>query len=162
MIRIAEFNDLKFNNDIYNQAVSSDFETADTDPIILEYRAATFNQQDQNLFPLYVYELNSKVVAWISFNPYRPGRKALRFTAEISSYVNKDYKRQGIGSKLLKFSLEQSGKLKFKTLIAIVLDRNLPSINLLKKFNFNEWGHLPSIADFNGVECGHVYYGIRI
>ena len=32
----------------------------------------------------------------------------------------------------------------------------------MEKFGFELWGHLPNIADFDGIECGHVYYGIKV
>ena len=63
---------------------------------------------------------------------------------------------------IVEYVLSQSKALNFKTLFAIILDKNIASINLLKKFGFVEWGHLPDIADFDGEECGHVYYGRKI
>ena len=39
---------------------------------------------------------------------------------------------------------------------------NWDSIGLLKKFGFEQWGHMPNVADFDGAECGHVYLGKRI
>ena len=162
MIRLAQEKDLGVINNIYNQAVSSKFETADTAPVTLAERAFWFGQHPLSSFPVYVYEHNGLVAAWLSFSPYRAGRKALRFTTEISYYVHADFKRLGIGNQLIAFALEEAQKLGFKSVFAIVLDRNIPSINLLKKYNFAEWAHLPGIADFEGVECGHYYYGIRL
>lgn len=162
MIRRANILDLNAINDIYNQAVAAEFETADMEPTVAGDRNAWFNPQYEKIFPVFVYEEDGKVVAWLSFKPYRPGRKALRFTAEISYYVHKDFKKLGLGSGLIKFALEEAKTLKFKSLIAVVLDRNELSIHLLKKFNFSPWGNLPAIADFDGVECGHLYYGIRV
>lgn len=162
MIRHAEKKDLDIINDIYNHSVLAKFETADTELTTTEGRLIWFKQHDLNSFPIYVYEYDGIVAAWLSFSPYRSGRKALRFTAEISYYVQKDFKRLGIGSRLIEFVLNESKKLKFKSVFAIVLDKNLPSIGLLKKYNFIRWGHLPEIADFDGEECGHLYYGIRL
>ena len=44
MIRQANLRNLKAINDIYNQAVASEFETADMKPTVLEDRAKWFNQ----------------------------------------------------------------------------------------------------------------------
>jgi len=161
-IRIANIADLERITEIYNQAVSSKFETADTDEFESKDRMDWFHGHPQNSYPIYVYELNGAVVGWISISPYRCGRKALRYTAEISYYVHSDFKRQGIGNKLIEYILIQSKFLNFKTLFAIILDKNIASINLLKKFGFAEWGHLPDIADFDGEICGHVYYGRKV
>ena len=53
-------------------------------------------------------------------------------------------------------------ELYFKTLFAILMDCNLASRKLLEKFGFEQWGRIPEVADFNGVECGHYYYGMKI
>ena len=47
-------------------------------------------------------------------------------------------------------------------LFAIILDSNQGSIRLLEKYGFKKWGHLPRVADFDGIEVGHLYYGLRI
>ena len=112
-IRIANITDLERITEIYNQAVSSKFETADTDVFESKDRMDWFYGHPQNSYPIYVYELNGTVVGWISISPYRSGRKALRHTAEISYYVHSGFKRQGIGSKLVEFVL-----IRVKTLIS--------------------------------------------
>ena len=161
-IRIANIADLERITEIYNQAVLSKFETADTVEFESKDRMDWFYSHPQDTYPIFVYELNGAVVGWVSISPYRRGRKALRFTAEISYYVHTDFKHKGIGSKLVKCVLDNAETLNFKTLFAIILDKNIASINLLKKLGFAEWGHMPDVADFDGEECGHVYYGRKI
>lgn len=161
MIRVAQVGDLEQINEIYNQAVLSKFETADLECCELKDRLKWFNEHGAQC-PVFVAEVDEVIVGWASLSAYRKGRKALRFTAEISYYVHKVYKGEGYGDRLMTYSIEMARNLGFKTLIAIVLDRNIPSISLLRKHNFNEWGHLPAIADFEGDECGHYYYGLRL
>ena len=158
-IRVANIEDLEQITEIYNQAISSKFETADTVEFESKDRLDWFHSHPQNTHPIFVYELDGAVVGWISISPYRCGRKALRYTAEISYYIHAGFKQKGIGSKLIEYVLSQSKALNFKTLFAIILDKNIASINLLKKFGFAEWGHMPDVADFDGEVCGHVYYG---
>ena len=161
-IRTADIADLEKITEIYNQAVSSKFQTADMIEFESKDRLDWFYSHPQNTYPIFVYELNNTVVGWISISPYRCGRKALRYTAEVSYFIHADFKRKGIGSKLIEYVLIKSKMLNFKTLFAIILDKNIASINLLKKFGFVEWGHMPDIADFDGEECGHLYYGRKI
>lgn len=161
MIRLAQKTDLPAINEIYNQAVMAKFETADIDQVSNAERLEWFKKHEYFRYPVFVYELNGSVVAWLSVSPYREGRRALTYTAEISYYVHKKYLKQGIGSNLVSFILPEAVKLGYKSLIAIVLDKNQASIRLLKKHGFREWGHLPSIADFDGEECGHLYYGLK-
>ena len=47
-------------------------------------------------------------------------------------------------------------------LFAIVLEKNTPSINLLKKAGFELWGTLPEVALVEGELIGHVYYGRKV
>lgn len=162
MIRLAQPTDLETIIDIYNQAIRAQFETADTEEVDLADRLEWFQAHTPSTYPIFVYEQDQQVTGWVSVSPYRKGRKALRFTAEISYYVHNKHKRQGIGSKLIQHAIQEAKALHFKNLFAIILDKNEPSIHVLRKFGFQRWGHMPNIADFDGVECGHVYYGLRL
>lgn len=161
-IRLASRNDLEALVKIYNQAIETKRCTADTEPFSIEERITWFEEHQSIEYPLYVYEINSKVVGYLYFSGYRPGRKAMRFTAEVSYYIHNDYQGQGIGSKFMEFALEKSKELNYKTLIAILLEWNIPSTKLLEKFGFKEWGRLPNIADFDGKTCSHLYYGLNL
>jgi len=134
-IRIAKIEDLESIVEIYNQAVLEKFATADTDVLTLESRIDWFNNHNPEKYPIFVSCNNKKVVGWCSISPYRPGRNALRYTAEISYYIHKDFRRQGIGQQLIAESIIYSRRINLKTLFAIVLDRNIGSIKLLEKFN---------------------------
>jgi len=162
MIRLAQATDLEAIVEIYNQAVRAQFETADTEEVEMTDRLQWFRDHTPNTYPVFVYEQNQQVSGWVSLSPYRQGRKALQFTAEISYYVHNQYKRQGIGSKLIQHAIQEARTLQFKNLFAIILDKNKLSIHVLRKLGFQQWGHMPRIADFDGVECGHVYYGLRL
>ncbi|WP_118974725.1 GNAT family N-acetyltransferase [Taibaiella koreensis] len=161
-IRIARLSDLPRIVDIYNQAVLASFETGDTAITTVAQRQDWFRSHQAGRFPVYVCEADGVVAGWLSLSPYRAGRDAFRFTAEVSYYLDKDYRRRGIGSSLLQYALDAAAQLQFKTLFGIILDRNRPSIELLKKFGFVLWGHMPAVADFDGQPCGHVYYGRHI
>ncbi len=162
ILRDANIGDLGAIVDIYNQAIETHFSTADTTKKNISDRFEWFHKHKSNKYPIFVCEKDDKVVGWISVSSYRAGRKALRFTAEISYYIDETYRRQGIAGELIKFAIEKCKSINYKTLFAIILDKNIASIELIEKCGFNKWGHLPNIADFDGVECGHVYYGLRI
>lgn len=74
------------------------------------------------------------------------GREAYRSTAEISLYVSPKFQRQGVGQTLLRYAIAQAPKLEIHTLLAIVFAENQPSVALLKKFEFVQWGYLPQVA----------------
>mgnify|MGYP000081790325 CR=1 FL=1 len=162
-IRLAEFKDLEAVVEIYNQAILTHRSTADMDTFLVKDKAAWFEEHRKSIeYPIYVYEVSNKVVGYLYFTGYRPGRRAMRYISEISYYIHNDYQRQGIGTKLMEFAIEKGKELNLKNLVAILLGWNIPSIKLLKKFGFEEWGCLPGIADFDGEICSHMYYGLKI
>ena len=89
-------------------------------------------------------------------------REALKATAEISYYVHADHRGTGIGTALIQHAMDQCPHLGIKTLFAILLDINQASVRILDKLGFEQWGHLPRVANFDGQECGHLYYGRRL
>ncbi|MBI9034112.1 MAG: N-acetyltransferase [Bacteroidales bacterium] len=162
VIRKAQLDDLEDILTIYNQAIKTKTATADTEPQSINDRIDWFHEHTQDKYPIYVAENDGDVIGWISISPYRCGRKALSATAEISYYVHADYSGMGIGSALIQYVLNKCSKLGLENLFAIILDKNINSINLMKKFNFQQWAFMPNIADFDGEKCGQVYYGINL
>jgi len=160
-IRKAIISDLPALVNIYNQAIRGG-QTADTNPISLEERKPWFKAHQNEIFPLYVLEIDTTIAGYATLSPYRNKRPALRFTVEVSYYFDKKFIGQGLGSALLKAMIKTAQQLGFKNMVAILLDNNIPSIKLLKKFKFVEWGNLPEVAEINGKKVGHCYYGRKI
>ncbi|HLO32660.1 MAG TPA: GNAT family N-acetyltransferase [Anaerolineales bacterium] len=159
IIRFARINDLPTIVDIYNQAIPSKRSTGDTQPVRVEDRMTWFKEHQPDAHPIFVADVEGQVVGWCSLSAYRPGRAAFRFTAEISYYMALAYHRQGIGAALIKHALASCPALQIRHLFAIVLEGNQASLKLLEKMGFEQWGYLPRVADFDGKEVGHLYYG---
>lgn len=162
IIRPATLKDYSEIVNIYNHAVDEKFATADTEHVSLESRKEWFEQHSPETYPIYVAEENGEIVGWCSLSPHRPGRKALRTVAEISYYIHKDHRRKGVASSLIDFTIESAISLGFKNLISILLNLNKTSIYILEKFGFDKWGHLPDIAEIDGVICGQFIYGKKL
>lgn len=145
---------------VYNQAVAVNA-TGHLDAVTVDDRRHWFESHTAS-YPILIAALDGELVGWSSFSSYRPGRGALRHTAELSYYVHAAYLRRGVASALIARSIEMCGALAFNTLFAILLDDNFASITLLKKFGFEQWGHMLDVADFDGRKVGHLYYGLRI
>ncbi|KAF0219072.1 MAG: sortase-like [Geobacteraceae bacterium] len=161
-IRIARSEDLHSIVAIYNQSINGNRSTADLTPVRPEDRRGWFAEHTPDKYPVYVAEIDGVMAGWCSISAYRPGRMALRFTAEISYYIDNAFHRQGIASELIRRAIASCGQLQIKNLFAIVLERNEASVRLLEKTGFEKWGCLPRVADFGGEECGHLYYGMRV
>lgn len=145
MIRDAIEADLPTIVEIYNHAVGTKIITADVEPVTIESRLAWFHSHSSDRYPLWVLERENKIAGWLGFRMFY-GREAYQSTAEISLYVDPRFHRQGVGQSLLNSAIEQSPKLGIYTLIGIAFAENLPSVELLKKFGFEQWGYLPAVA----------------
>jgi L-amino acid N-acyltransferase YncA len=159
LIRFAQMDDLPALVDIYNQSIPSKKSTGDTQPLRVEDRLIWFGEHRQDAHPIFVAEVKGQVAGWCSLSAYRPGRAALRFTAEISYYIAPTHHRRGIGRALVEHALAACPGLGIRHIFAIVLEGNQASLNLLEKMGFERWGYLPRVADFDGNEVGHLYYG---
>ncbi|HHN47843.1 MAG TPA: N-acetyltransferase family protein [Bacteroidales bacterium] len=157
-IRPATLSDLPAIDNIYNQAIVSEF-TAHTKPLSKTQRLDWFNNHKKSGCPLLIAECDHETAGWLSFAQYRSGRQALSKTAEISYYVNEAFHGRGIGSQLIQHALHVASGYKFKVLLAIILEHNPISIYLLEKYGFEKWGFLPAVADFNGKLRAQFYYG---
>ncbi len=161
-IRIAKIEDLEAIVNIYNQAIAVGHKTADTTPVTIDGRKKWFDEHTPDKYPILVAQDNDEVIGYLTISSYRPGREALRYSAEVSYYIHFDHHRKGIASKLLQEAIKICPSLQIKTLFAILIDNNHGSVQLLEKFGFKKWGHMPLIAEFDGIEVGHLYYGLRI
>ncbi|ELS02611.1 sortase-like acyltransferase [Xenococcus sp. PCC 7305] len=188
-IRPAIEEDLKAIVEIYNSTIDSRVATADTRPIEVESRLSWFHDRDVTCRPIWVVDINPKiaqsevtgieklgdrkivnlfarrsqkpVVAWLSFNDFY-GRPAYKYTAEISLYVAKDYRGQGIADGLVKKAITECPKLRIKSLLAFVFGHNIPSVQLFAKHGFTRWGLLPQVAEMDKQERDLLILGRRI
>lgn len=162
MIRLANETDLQAMTEIYNQAILRGTCNAFTETFETEDRMDWFVSHQNEQYPLYVYEKDDQAVGFFYFSAYRPGRLAMKGTAEISYYVHEAYQGQGIGSAMMKFALDLAEELEFDTLIAILLSVNEGSIALLQKYGFEEWGRMLEAVQLSIGRCDHLYYGRKI
>ncbi len=161
-IRFATIDDLPMIVEIYNQAIRSKSATGDTDEFSVKEKVEWFNKFSDNEYPIYVTEVENKIVGYATLSPYRKGRKAMNKIAEISFYLEYSYHGLGIGSALVNHAILDCTRINKETLIAVLLDINTNSVTLLKKLGFKEWGHFPNIINLETVKCGQFVYGLNL
>ena len=162
IIRFAQQDDLPAIVHIYNQAIPTRQATGDLQPVTVEDRLTWFLEHSAEKYPIFVADEEGRMAGWCSLSAYRQGRAAFRHTAEISYYISFTHHRRGIGTTLIEHTLAMCPTLQIRNLFAIVLENNQASIHLLEKMGFEKWGYLPQVADFDGKEVGHVYYGRHV
>ncbi len=158
-IRFAKAEDLPQIVEIINQATRAGNANAFHKELETEERRAWLKAHQEDSYPLYVLELEEKVVAWASLSPYRGRRAALRKIAEISYYVDYTYHGQGVGKRLMEYAIADCERLGFNHLVALLIEINTGSIHLLEKFGFERWGFFPDVVELKDGICGHLIYG---
>lgn len=147
---------------IYNAAIPSRNSTADLFPITVESRREWFSKHNPQRRPLWVLTVEDEVVAWIGLSSFYAGRPAYHATAEISIYIAPEHQGKGYGSLLIGRMLEQASRLGVTTFLAMYFDHNEASRKLFDRFGFQLMGHLPKIAELDGVERGLIIAGRRM
>lgn len=160
-IRNAEEKDLAVIVEIYNASIPSRIATGDIECISVESRIPWYQEHTPDSRPIWVMELDEKIVGWLSFQSFY-GRPAYKATAEVSIYIAPEYKGQGIGKKLLSEAIYRSDKLGIKTLLGFIFAHNIPSLKLFDKFGFQRWGYLPKVADLDGTRQDLVIVGLHL
>ena len=160
-IRNAEEKDLAVIVEIYNASIPSRIATADLEFISVESRIPWYQEHTPDSRPIWVMELDEKIVGWLSFQSFN-GRAAYKSTAEVSIYVAPEYKGKGIGKKLLSEAIFYSPKLGINTLLGFIFAHNQPSLKLFDKFGFQRWGYLPKVANLDGMKRDVVIVGLHL
>ncbi|MDX2215347.1 MAG: GNAT family N-acetyltransferase [Oculatellaceae cyanobacterium bins.114] len=161
VIRDATAADLPRIVEIYNGSIPGRMATADTEPVTVASRVAWFQQHDLKTRPIWVLERNGNIVAWISLSSFY-GRPAYHATAEVSIYVDADYQGQGIGAHLVRTLISRCSDFGVTTLLGFVFGHNTPSLRMLEKLGFNQWGFLPAIAELDNQMKDLVIVGLKI
>lgn len=159
VIRNAVEADLPAIVEIYNSTITSRRVTADMEPVSVEGRLSWFHSHTPDHRPLWVMEVDGQIAGWLGFQSFYSGRRAYQVTAEISIYVATEFRRQGIGRKLLQQAIDASPQLGLKNLVGFIFANNLPSLKLFQEFGFERWGYLSEVAEFETGTCDLVIVG---
>lgn len=141
MIRRAKIEDLHEMLDIYNYEVVNGVATFDEVPVTYEQRKEWFNVH-KGKYILLVEEQDGKIAGHASVSKLFP-KPAYDISGEVSVYVGKDFRGQGIGKALLKELLVQTEKEgNFVSLFSLITGTNEASIHLHEKLGFTYAGVL--------------------
>jgi L-amino acid N-acyltransferase YncA len=144
-IRDATEADLPAIVEIHNAAIASSISTAQLDPVTVEGRREWFRAHSPTKYPIWVADLDGAIAGWLSFREFLP-RCAYRGTVELSVYVSEQFRRRGVGRKLLQEAIVCGPHLGMHSLIGLIFGHNEPSIALFRVAGFECWGLLPGIA----------------
>ncbi|MNM51029.1 putative phosphinothricin acetyltransferase YwnH [compost metagenome] len=96
---------------IYNQGIEDRIATLESETKNHDYIQKWFDEH-QGRHAVLVAEADDQIVGWASINPYSH-RCAYQGVADLSIYIHRDYRGQGIGSALLPALEEEARHNKF-------------------------------------------------
>jgi L-amino acid N-acyltransferase YncA len=143
---------------IYNATVPTRMVTAELEPTTLEARLPWFREHSPDQYPFWVAESGDRVIGWLDFKKFLP-RCAYRGTAEISVYVDEEFRRRGVGQRLLEHAIARAPSLGITALIGLIFGHNEPSLKLFERFGFERWAFLPGVAQLDSMERDLIVMG---
>jgi L-amino acid N-acyltransferase YncA/cephalosporin hydroxylase len=158
IIRAAVEADLLAIVEIYNATVPTRMVTAELEPTTVEARLPWFREHSPEQYPVWVAESEGRVIGWLDFKRFLP-RCAYRGTAEISVYVDEEFRRRGVGQRLLEHAIARAPSLGITALVGLIFGHNEPSLKLFQRLGFERWAFLPGVAQLDGVERDLVVMG---
>ena len=124
---------------IYNQGIADRIATLETEPKDLAQMTAWFERREPRHAVLVAEQADGAIVGWAAINPYNP-RLAYRAVGELSVYVHRDHRGQGIGQRLLD-ALEAEGRRHdFHKLVLFTFAFNALGQGLYRKQGYREVG----------------------
>ncbi len=150
-IRKAREEDIRALLDIYNEEVLDGIATLDLRPRTYEEWQQWFAMHNTGNHPLYVAETEGgskqgkevspgEIAGYASLSPYRE-KEAYCSTVELSVYIGKKYRRQGVATALMERILEEArGDERTHTVVSVITAGNEASVCLHGKFGFTYCG----------------------
>ncbi len=160
--RDAALEDLPRIVEIYNSTIPGRMVTADTEPVTAEDRLKWFHEHNPSTRPLWVVETEEgKICGWVSLQDFY-GRPAYKATAEVSIYLDENFRGHGLGKTVLSKVIEVAPSCEVDTLLGFIFGHNEPSLRLFEKFGFEKWANLPEVATLDGVKRDLVILGKKL
>jgi L-amino acid N-acyltransferase YncA len=123
---------------IHNQGIEDRVATLDVEPHTLDEQAAWFHRHGPR-HPVIVAESMSRIVGWASLNPFSP-RPAYRFVADLSVYVDRQWRGKGVGTRLLGEIEARAHALGYHKIVLAAFPFNQAGMRLYERFGFRTVG----------------------
>lgn len=143
-IRPATLDDIPAITDIYNEAVLTTTASFDTEPRT-EARQQIWFEEHDNRHPILVAEIEGRVVGWASLSRWSD-RLAYADTAEISLYVQSQFRGRGFGKQLMTEIVKAGREADLHTLIARIAGENEVSVYLHESVGFGLVGVMREVG----------------
>lgn len=143
-------NDISACLAIYNYEVINGVATLDLEPRTLEEWREWYNAHSDEHHPIIVGTIDDVVVGYASLSPYRL-KDAFKSTVELSIYIHKDYRGQGVATQLMERILEIAKEdTMLHNVVSVITAGNEESTKLHNRFGFTYCGLTPEVGFKHG------------
>lgn len=129
-----------YNYYILNTAIT--FETQEVDRLHMVDKINTIVSGN---YPFFVYEENGMVLGYCYLNMWNK-KSAYDSTAELSIYIHKDSRGQGIGHNLLRLMLDVCDRTRFHSIVSCITLPNEHSVKLHEKMGFAQVAYFREVG----------------
>lgn len=163
MIRYAEKKDLPAILDIYNEAIQYTTAVYHYKTHTLDQQKQWFEQKQEAGLPILVFEgeEDGLVYGFATYGPFRP-HAAYQYTVEHSVYVHSQFRKKGLGTKLLKQLISEAEQQEFKTIIAGIDAVNTNSIAVHERLGFFHSGTITNAGYKFGTWLDLAFYQLDL
>lgn len=147
-VRQAALQDMGSILRIYNQGIEDRIATLETETKDSSYMKAWFNDH-QGRFSVLVAERESEIIGWASLNPYSH-RCAYSGVADLSVYIDRSYRGQGVGSFLLESLHRIAKENSFHKIVLFTFPFNQGGQSLYFKMGYRQVGVFEKQGIMNG------------
>lgn len=160
-LQLADRADLDRIVATYNASIPSRLVTADLAPVTVESRVPWFAAHSPTRRPLWLILEREQYRGWLSLQSFY-GRPAYDGVAEVSLYLEPSAQGRGIGRWALTELMAQAPSYALHSLLGFIFGHNLPSLVLFERLGFARWGHLPEVANMDGVMRDLIIVGKKL
>ncbi|MCT1397610.1 arsinothricin resistance N-acetyltransferase ArsN1 [Paenibacillus sp. p3-SID867] len=147
-IRAAVNDDMERILNIYNQGIEDRIATLEMDVKDIAYMNNWF-QQRQDRYAVIVAEFAGEVIGWASLNPYSQ-RCAYDGVADLSIYIDRAFRGQGIGGLLLQHLEVIAKEQRFYKIVLFTFPFNQNGQGLYHKLGYRDVGVLENQGILDG------------
>ena len=136
--------------DIYNYEVVNGVATLDLEHRTLPEWQEWYEAHQSSEHCIFVGLMNDIVVGYASLSPYRL-KDAFKSTVELSIYIHKDYRGQGVATRLMERILEMAkADTMIHNVVSVITAGNEESTKLHNRFGFTYCGLTPEVGFKHG------------
>jgi phosphinothricin acetyltransferase len=137
-LRDATAADVPRIRSIHNQGIEDRVATLDVDPHTLDEQIAWFRRHGPR-HPVIVAESAGEIIGWASLNQFS-ARPAYRFVADLSVYIDRQWRGKGVGTLLLREIEARAHALGYHKIVLAAFPFNQAGMRLYERFGFRTVG----------------------